>query len=71
MLRTSLACVPLALWCVLVMRLAGTGGGLVREAMWLTVAIVGGTAVFVAGSAALGSPERVALWGMLPHRRRP
>ena len=70
-LRTSLACVPLALWCVLVMRLAGTGGGLVREAIWLTVAIVGGTAVFVAGSAALGSPERVALWGMLPHRRRP
>jgi len=67
--RTAGACVPLALWCVLVTRVAGAGGGLAREALWLTVAIGGGAVVFVAVSAVLGSPERVALWGMLPTRR--
>jgi len=67
--RTSIACVPLALWCVLVTRLAGAGGSLVREALWLALAIAGGAVVFVATSAALRSPERVALWGMLPSRR--
>jgi putative peptidoglycan lipid II flippase len=71
LLRTALACVPLALWCLVVMRVGAGGGGLLREVAWLVVAIVGGTAVFVGVSAALGSPERLALWGMLPGRRRP
>ena len=67
--RTSIACVPLALWCVLITRLAGAGGSVVREALWLALAIAGGAVVFVATSAVLRSPERVALWGMLPSRR--
>jgi len=67
--RTAVACVPMALWCVLITRLAGAGGGLVREALWLTAAIAGGAVLFVAASALLRSPERVALWGMLPSRR--
>ena len=71
LLRTAIACVPLVLWCVLVSRVGSTGGGLLREVTWLTVAIVGGAVVFLASSAALRSPERVALWGMLPRRRRP
>ena len=69
-LRTALACVPLALWCLLILWAGGTGGGLARQAVWLAIAIGGGAVVFVAVSAALGSPERVALWGMLPSRRR-
>jgi putative peptidoglycan lipid II flippase len=67
--RTAVACVPLVLWCVLVMRVMGAGGGLAREALWLVVAIGGGAVIFVAASIALRSPERVALWGMLPSRR--
>jgi putative peptidoglycan lipid II flippase len=67
-LRTAAACVPLAVWCALLVRMSG-GGGLVREAAWLTVTIAGGAAVFLAASVALKSPERVALWGMLPWRR--
>jgi putative peptidoglycan lipid II flippase len=68
--RTAAACVPLALWCVLIVRIAGPAGGLAREAAWLAVAIIGGAALFAATSAALRSPERAALWGMLPTRGR-
>ena len=69
--RTALACVPLAAWCVLSVAvapawtLAATG----PLAAWLAVTIAGGAAVFTGASALLGSPERVALWGMLPQRR--
>src|SRR2546423_2959744 len=69
-LRTALACVPLALWCLLILWAGGAAGGLARQAVWLAIAIGGGVVVFVATSAALGSPERLALWGMLPSRRR-
>ena len=67
--RTALACVPLALWCALLLRLGPSGGGFAREAIWLVLAIGGGSVVFLATSAALKSPERDALWGMLPWRR--
>jgi len=69
-LRTALACVPLALWCLLILWAGGATGGLARQAVWVAIAIGGGAVLFVATSAALGSPERVALWGMLPSRRR-
>src|SRR5437867_7222069 len=69
-LRTALACMPLALWCLLILWAGGAAGGLARQAVWLAIAIGGGAVVFVATSAALGSPERLALWGMLPSRRR-
>jgi putative peptidoglycan lipid II flippase len=70
--RTSVASVPLLLWCLLTLRL---GEGLPlhttsRLAAWLAVTIGVGTVVFVLASVALRSPERVALWGMLPSRRR-
>jgi len=68
LLRTGAACVPLAVWCVLLARVSG-GGSLVREATWLAITITGGAVVFLAASAALKSPERIALWGMLPWRR--
>lgn len=68
LVRTVIACAPLALWCLLLARV-GAGGGLVREATWLALTIGGGTVVFLAASALLKSPERVALWGMLPWRR--
>jgi putative peptidoglycan lipid II flippase len=68
-LRTSLACGPLALWCWLAGRIAGTGDSLAYQAAWLAVAIAGGAALFVASSVLLRSPERIALWGMLPSRR--
>ena len=68
LLRTGAACVPLAVWCVLLGRVSG-GGSLAREATWLAITIGGGAVVFLAASAALRSPERIALWGMLPWRR--
>jgi putative peptidoglycan lipid II flippase len=67
-LRTGAACVPLAGWCVLLARVSG-GGSLVREATWLAITIAGGAVLFLVTSAALRSPERIALWGMLPWRR--
>jgi putative peptidoglycan lipid II flippase len=69
--RTTVASVPLLLWCLAGLRLAErlplhTTG---RLAGWLTVTVVGGAAVFAMTSVLLRSPERVALWGMLPSRR--
>jgi putative peptidoglycan lipid II flippase len=70
--RTLIACVPLLLWCVLMLHV-GEGVSLHatwRLAAWLAVTIGVGAALFVAASMALRSPECVALWGMLPSRRR-
>jgi peptidoglycan biosynthesis protein MviN/MurJ (putative lipid II flippase) len=67
--RTAAACAPLAAWCLLLARVGG-GVGLAREASWLGVTIAGGAVLYLAASALLKSPERVALWGMLPWRRR-
>jgi putative peptidoglycan lipid II flippase len=69
---TSLASVPLLLWCLASLRL-GEGLSLYRTwqlAGWLAVTIGVGAVVFWAASLVLRSPERVALWGMLPSRRR-
>jgi putative peptidoglycan lipid II flippase len=70
--RTGVACIPLLLWCLLAL---GVAEGLSlhttwRLAAWLAVTIGVGAAVFVVASVVLRSPERVALWGMLPFRRR-
>lgn len=69
--RTGLACVPLAVWCLLSLAgapaLALTTTG--RLAAWLTLTIAGGAALFFVTSALLGSPERATLGGMLPRRR--
>jgi putative peptidoglycan lipid II flippase len=70
--RTAAACVPLALWCVAALRLAE---GLPRHGTWslavgLGVTIAVGAVVFWLATALLRSPERSALWGMLPSRRR-
>jgi putative peptidoglycan lipid II flippase len=70
LVRTGVACVPLALWCVLLTRLGGDGGAFANQLLWLAAAIGGGAVVFIVASAVLRSPERVALWGMLPTRRR-
>src|SRR5881397_414150 len=69
---TSLASVPLLLWCLAALRL-GEGLSLYRTwqlAGWLAVTIGVGAVLFWAASLVLRSPERVALWGMLPSRRR-
>lgn len=69
---TSLASVPLLLWCLAALRL-GQGLSLHsnwRLAGWLGVTIAVGAVVFWAASIVLRSPERVALWAMLPSRRR-
>jgi putative peptidoglycan lipid II flippase len=69
--RTALACIPLLIWCLVSLRLAD---GLplhttARLAGWLTVTIGVGAVVFLGTSVLVGSPERAALWGMLPSRR--
>jgi len=70
--RIGVACVPLLLWCILTLRVADRLAlhTTWRLAAWLAVAIGVGAAVFVVTSFVLRSPERVALWGMLPLRRR-
>jgi putative peptidoglycan lipid II flippase len=70
--RTGLACAPLLLWCLVALRLAEhlSLHSTWRLGGWLTVTIAVGAVVFLATSALLRSPERVALWGMLPGRRR-
>jgi putative peptidoglycan lipid II flippase len=69
--RTTVGSVPLLLWCLAALRLAErlplhTTG---RLAGWLTVTVGVGAAVFAMTSVLLRSPERRALWGMLPSRR--
>jgi len=64
--RTTLACLPLLLWCVAALGLADrlpvhTTGRLV---IWLAVTIGVGALVFALASALLRSPERLVLWGM-------
>jgi putative peptidoglycan lipid II flippase len=69
--RTTLACVPLLVWCLASRRLA-EGMPLqttAREAVWLAATIGAGALVFWASSALLRSPERRTLWGMLPWSR--
>jgi putative peptidoglycan lipid II flippase len=70
--RTTIASVPLLLWCLAALRLAerlplDTTG---RLAGWLTVTVGVGAGVFLMTSVLLRSPERLTLWGMLPSRRR-
>ena len=69
--RTTLACLPLLVWCVLSLRIAEALAlhTTTRTAVWLGATIGVGAVLFWAASAALRSPERVALWGMLPSRR--
>jgi putative peptidoglycan lipid II flippase len=69
--RTTLACIPLLIWCLVSLRLeermSPHGPGWL--AGWLAMTMGVGAAVFWVTSALLRSPERLALWGMLPSRR--
>jgi putative peptidoglycan lipid II flippase len=72
-LRTGLACLPLLVWCLASRHLAErlTLDTTVLVGAWLAITIGTGALVFWGASAALGSPERRTLWGMLPwHRPR-
>jgi putative peptidoglycan lipid II flippase len=71
LVRTALACVPLAVWCALALGGAPLLGvhSTARLGVWLAITIGGGAAVFWACSALLGSTERTALAGMLPRPR--
>jgi putative peptidoglycan lipid II flippase len=69
--RTTVACVPVAGWCVLLLMLwPHTGGGARADLGVLGLAVVGGAAVFWLTSALLGAPERLSLAAILPRRRR-
>jgi putative peptidoglycan lipid II flippase len=70
--RTAIACVPLLAWCLGALSLAEQLPlhTTARLAAWLAATIAVGGVVFVVTSLLLRSPERVALWGMLPSRRR-
>jgi putative peptidoglycan lipid II flippase len=69
--RTAVACLPLLLWCVAAVRLADRLAlhSTLSLGLWLVVVVSVGTAVFVMTSVLQRSPERQALWGMLPTRR--
>jgi putative peptidoglycan lipid II flippase len=66
--RTTAASAPLALWCLIMLRVV-PASGLAPEAAWLAITIAGGAAVFLGASAVVGCPERATLLGVLPLRR--
>jgi putative peptidoglycan lipid II flippase len=68
-LRTVVATVPVAAWCLLLLARWPAAGGARADAAILALAVVGGAAVFWIASALLGAPERVALAAILPRRR--
>jgi peptidoglycan biosynthesis protein MviN/MurJ (putative lipid II flippase) len=70
--RTALACLPLAVWCLLALDVQQRLDlhTTARGATWLAVTTAMGAVAFWATSALLGSPERVALLGLM-RRRRP
>ena len=70
--RSGLACVPLLLWCLGALSLAERLPlqTTARLGAWLVVTVGVGATAFMVMSLLLRSPERVALWGMLPSRRR-
>ncbi len=70
--RTALACLPLAVWCLLALDVQQRLDlhTTARGATWLAVTTAVGAVAFWATSALLGSPERVALLGLM-RRRRP
>jgi putative peptidoglycan lipid II flippase len=70
LVRTTLASVPLAAWCVAALLLWPGGAGTARDALWLTGVIAGGAALYIGAAALLGCEERRALAGMLPRSKR-
>ena len=68
--RTTVACVPVAAWCALLLLLWPRTGAARADLGILTLAVVGGAAVFWLASALLRAPERVTLAAILPRRRR-
>jgi putative peptidoglycan lipid II flippase len=71
LVRTTIACIPLLIWCLLSLQLADRMSlhSTTRLAGWLAVTIGIGAVVFWVTSALLRSDERLALWGMLPWSR--
>jgi putative peptidoglycan lipid II flippase len=69
-LRSTLACVPLAGWCVLVMAVWPHEAHHGVQALWLGAAIVVGAGVFWGAAALVRAPERAAMLRLLPSRRR-
>ena len=68
--RTVLACLPVAAWCALLVRLWPEPAGVGVDLAMLALAVAGGTAVFWAAGAVVRAPERGALAAILPGRRR-
>jgi putative peptidoglycan lipid II flippase len=68
--RTTIACVPVAAWCALLLFIWPHAGGARADLGILSLAIGGGAAIFWLVSALLGAPERVALAAILPRRQR-
>ena len=69
-MRTTVACVPVAAWCALLLSMWPNSGTARADLGVLALAVAGGAAVFWLTSAILGAPERVSLAGILPRRRR-
>jgi putative peptidoglycan lipid II flippase len=67
--RIVMACVPLAVWCVIARSLMPPEAGLSATAAWLAAAVAGGAVVFFVVSGAVRSPERAVLSRALPWRR--
>jgi putative peptidoglycan lipid II flippase len=66
--RTSVASLPLALWCAMALPVLTTRRGLAIDGALLLMTIAGGTIVFWLASAALRSPERVVLSRLVSRR---
>jgi putative peptidoglycan lipid II flippase len=68
-LRTLIASVPLAIWCV-VATWAWPAAGRTGDAVTLLIVVAAGAGIFWVASVVLAVPERTALRQMLPRRRR-
>ena len=69
-LRTTVATVPLGVWCALAMSRWPHGARHGVQALWLLATIAGGALVFWMAAALARAPERAVLLRMLPGRRR-
>jgi putative peptidoglycan lipid II flippase len=69
-LRTSAACVPVIAWCAALLYVWPADSGTRLDLALLLLAVVGGAALFLGGSALARAPERASLAAILPRRRR-
>jgi putative peptidoglycan lipid II flippase len=68
--RTVLACIPVAAWCVALLAFRPVAEGTRGDLALVALGVGGGAVLFWVATALLHAPERAALAAILPRRRR-